>query len=54
MNIERNKLRFPFNERPCLSTYAQLVDGLMTVLKQNSSLENTDGGNDVSNRKVPS
>jgi len=39
MDIESNKLRTPFNERPSCRAYAELVDWLKTVLNQNSSLE---------------
>ncbi|CAI6364490.1 unnamed protein product [Macrosiphum euphorbiae] len=39
MDIESNKLRTPFNERPSCRAYAELVAWLKTVLNQNSSLE---------------
>lgn len=39
MDIECNKLRTPFNERPSCRAYTELVDWLRTVLNQQSSLE---------------
>lgn len=38
MDIEFNKLKFPFNERPSRHTYDKLVDWLKTVLNQNTSV----------------
>ncbi|XP_022164182.1 uncharacterized protein LOC111029480 isoform X2 [Myzus persicae] len=38
MDIECNKLRTPFNERPSCRAYKELVDWLKSVLNQHSSL----------------
>lgn len=39
MDIESNKLRTPFNERPSCRAYAELIEWLKTVLNQQASLE---------------
>jgi hypothetical protein len=42
MDIENNKLRTPFNERPSCRSYAELVEWLKTALDQNATLEDGD------------
>ncbi|VVC40288.1 Domain of unknown function DUF4485 [Cinara cedri] len=47
MDIEYDKLRYPFNERPSLRAFAELADNLRTVLNIDASLdkENEQRGN---------
>ncbi|KAF0765602.1 DUF4485 domain-containing protein [Aphis craccivora] len=42
MDIECNKLRIPFNERPSCRSYAELVERLKAALNQNATLEDED------------
>jgi len=42
MDIECNKLRIPFNERPSCRSYAELVERLKASLNQNATLEDGD------------
>lgn len=39
MNIQKNKLTYPFNERPSGRSYLELVKSLKSSLNQNTSLD---------------
>lgn len=39
MDIENNKLRYPFNERPSMRAYVELADSLKATLNMNASLD---------------
>jgi len=47
MDIESNKLRTPFNERPSCRAYAELIDWLKIVLNQQASLEKEEEDDEV-------
>lgn len=44
MNIQKNKLMYPFNERPSGRSYLELVTSLKASLNQNSSLDGDHAG----------
>lgn len=39
MDMESNKMRYPFNQRPSCRSYAELIEWFKSMLSQNASLE---------------